>query len=174
MEQTKIFAAFRGVRGRLIDLAALVGCSCGSAVWSSSSDGFDEIDTNPLLVSRNGWSPSTQGSSSTPPTSGTGFTACRPPLSDAVCVDVRHGRCNRSHGPSDPSGGQPLLSVSGTLSERASPSDVSASTGRRVAHERLTRLCFPTTIGDGSRARNARVRYRSSGDRGSGSVDEVT
>ena len=55
MEQTKIYKALKGVRGRKpVDLAALECCWCGSARWWRSSAWIKEIDINPLLASPDG------------------------------------------------------------------------------------------------------------------------
>ena len=149
MEQTKIYTALKGVRGRQpVDLAALEQLLVRFSRWSSSSAWIKEIDINPLLASPDGLialdarvvlhGPEVDAGAAAP--------AGHPPLSrrstsrpwtmkDGTPVTIRPIR------PED----EPLMvRFHETLSERSVYLRYFhlMNLEQRIAHERLTRICF--------------------------------
>ena len=149
MEQTKIFTALQGVRGRPpVDLAALEQLLVGFSHLVVEQRWIKEIDINPLLASpdrlagpgRAGHRPRKDVRRSRPPTAGD------PPLSDPVHHSLDRQRTERPFvlRPIRPEDEPLLVAFHGTLSERTVSLRYfhAMKLSTRVAHERLTRICF--------------------------------
>ena len=126
MEQTKIYKALKGVRGRQpVDMAALEHCWCASASWWSSSAWIKEIDINPLLASPDRLHRAGRAGRAARPgrRRRTAAAAGDPALSDAV--RRRRGRMKDGDAGDDPPDPPRGRAADGRSSTRRSPSAAS-------------------------------------------------
>jgi acetyltransferase len=148
MERTKIFTALKGVRGRKsANIAALEQLLVRFSQLVVEQPWISEMDINPLLVSPNAssrWTPAWCCMTPRRRKSKLPRPAIRPypgPICHPVEIEEQGARLHPPHRPED----EPLMvKFHETLSEESVYHRYFAALklSQRVAHERLTRICF--------------------------------